>query len=259
MSPGLYVELQGDQADPVVLLHGLGGNGAVWDPLIPLLLKHGFGTIVPDFSGHGRSAWSSSYSLDQQAAAVAALLPGGRPVKIIGHSMGASVGLLLASGKYGIDVSSILAIGLKVDWSKEDIARLGEIRPVRYFATRMEASQRFLRVTGLAGLIGENDRCVQAGVIEDRDGFRLAVDPKTACVVQEPVPPLLMRAQACGCRLRLACGDEDRLVDIASLRKWDRDATIFPGIGHNAHLAASLVLDSFLEQAPKRSQAAGCG
>jgi len=259
MTPGLYMELKGDQADPVLLLHGLGGNGAVWDPLIRSLLKHGFGTIVPDFSGHGRSAWSSSYSLEQQAAAVAALLPCERPVKIIGHSMGASVGLLLASGSLGINVSSVFAIGLKVDWSEEEIERLGEIRPVRHFATRPEASQRFLRVTGLAGLIGEDDSCVRAGVFEDDDGFRLATDPKTACVVQEPVAPLLIRAQACGCPLRLSCGDEDRLVGIASLRKWDRDAVVFQGYGHNAHLAAPLVLESFLEQAPKRPQAAKGG
>ena len=254
MTRGLYIELHGDQADPVLLLHGLGGNGAVWDPLVPLLLKHGFGTIVPDFSGHGRSAWSSRYSLEQQAAVVAALLPCERPFRIIGHSMGASVGLLLASGGLGISVSSVFAIGLKVDWSKEDIDRLGEIRPVRHFATRLEASQRFLRVTGLAGLIDEDDRCVRAGVFEDDDGFRLATDPKTACVVEEAVAPLLMRAQACGCPLRLSCGSEDRLVDIASLRKWDHDAVVFQGYGHNAHIAASVVLESFLEQAPQTAR-----
>jgi len=70
MNPDPYVELKGNTADPVLLLHGLGCNGAVWDCLVALLLKHGFGTIVPDFSGHGRSAWSSHYSLEQQAAAI---------------------------------------------------------------------------------------------------------------------------------------------------------------------------------------------
>src|SRR5438445_6935851 len=115
MKPDLYIEFRGNTADPVLLLHGLGCNGAVWDGLVELLLKRGLGTIVPDFSGHGRSAWSSHYSLEQQAAAIAAVLPRGQAAKIIGHSMGATVGLLLASGRFGVRVSRLFAIGLKID------------------------------------------------------------------------------------------------------------------------------------------------
>lgn len=248
MNPDLYVELQGNAADPVLLLHGLGCNGAVWDPLVGLLLEQGFGTIVPDFSGHGRSARSSHYSLTQQAAAVATVVPRGRSVKIIGHSMGATVGLLLSSGRFGIQVSSLLAIGLKIEWSQEDVDRLGEIRPMRLFPKRPEAAQRFLRVTGLTGLIGEDHRCVQAGLVEEAGGFRLATDPRTACVVHEPVALHLARAQANGLALRLSCGSEDRLVDIASLRIWDSDAIVFQGLGHNVHVAAPVVLESFLRQ-----------
>jgi len=248
MTADVYVELNGDSADPVLLLHGLSCNGAVWDPLVPLLLQHGFGTIVPDFSGHGRSAWSSHYNLEQQAVAVAAAIPRERPVKIIGHSMGASVGLVLASGRFGIQVSSIFAIGLKIDWPQQDIDRMGEIRPMRLFPTRSEAAQRFLRVTGLAGLVDEDHRCVQAGIVEQSDGFRLATDPKTVGVVRDPVAPLLASAQASGLPLRLSCGSEDGLLDIASLRKWDKDAIEFQGYGHNVQLAAPVVLKPFLEQ-----------
>ncbi len=248
MPQGLYVELQGNQAAPVLLLHGLGCNGAVWDPLIPLLLAHGFGTIVPDFSGHGRSLWSPHYSLEQQAAAVAAILPSERPVRIIGHSMGASVGLLLANGSLGVGVSSLFAVGLKIDWSREEIERMSEVRPVRYFATRPEAAERYLRVTGLAGLIGPDDRCVQAGLVEEPAGCRLATDPKTVSVVRDAVEPLLVRALACGCPLRLSCGLADPLVEIASLRKWDKDTVVFRDAGHNAHLSALVVMEAFLAQ-----------
>jgi hypothetical protein len=42
---------------------------------------------------------------------------------------------------------------------------------------------------------------------------------------------------------------------IASLRNWDSDAIVFPGYGHNAHVAAHVaapaVLKSFLEQGAK--------
>jgi pimeloyl-ACP methyl ester carboxylesterase len=248
MNPQVYVEANGNTADPVLLLHGMGCNGAVWDPLVPLLHQHGFGTIVPDFSGHGRSAWSGQYSLERQAAAVAAVIPRERPVKIFGHSMGASVGLVLASGRFGVHVSSLFAVGLKIDWPQEDLDRMGEVRPMRLFATRSEAAQRFLRVTGLTGLIDEHHRCVQAGLAEEADGFRLATDPRTARAVFDPVAPLLAGAQASGLRLRLSCGSEDRLLDVASLRKWDKDAIEFEGYGHNVHLAAPVVLKPFLEQ-----------
>src|SRR5882757_7155585 len=253
MNLGAYVELQGETADPVLLLHGLGCNGAVWDPLVPLLLKHGFGTIVPDFNGHGRSGWSPHYSIEQQAAAIATAVPRGRSVKIIGHSMGATVGLLLASGRFGIDVSSLFAVGLKIDWSQQEMDRMGELRPMRLFTTRPEAAQRFLRVTGLAGLIDEEHRCVQAGLVEEADGFRLATDPKTVCVVHEPVAPLLASAQALGFPLRLSCGSEDRLLDIAGLRKWDNDAVVFQGYGHNVHVTARLILNSFLEHSAHKA------
>lgn len=248
MNQAAYVEQQGETADPVLLLHGLGCNGAVWDPLVPLLLKHGFGTFVPDFSGHGRSGWSPHYSIEQQAAAIATAVPRARPVKIIGHSMGATVGLLLASGRFGIDVSSLFAVGLKIDWSQEEMDRMGELRPVRLFTTRSEAAQRFLRVTGLAGLIDEDHRCVQAGLVSEAAGFRLATDPKTVSVVREPVAPLLASARASGLPLRLACGSEDRLLDVASLRKWDNETVVFHGYGHNVHVAAEVMMEAFLEQ-----------
>ena len=248
MSLSLHVELQGDTSDPVLLLHGLGCNGAVWDPLVTLLLKHGFGTIVPDFSGHGRSGWSPHYSIERQAAAVAAAVPRGRPVKVIGHSMGATVGLLLASGRFGVDVSNLFAVGMKIDWSQEEMDRMGEIRPMRLFPTREEAAQRFLRVTGLAGLIGEDHRCVQVGLVSEPSGFRLATDPKTVSVVREPVAPLLASARASGLPLRLACGSEDRLLDVASLRRWDDETLVFHGYGHNVHIVAEVMMEAFLAQ-----------
>jgi pimeloyl-ACP methyl ester carboxylesterase len=248
MDSGLYVERQGNPANPVLLLHGLGCNGAVWDSLVPLLLKNGFGPIVPDFCGHGRSAWAPDYSIEQQAAAVAAAVPRGRPVKVIGHSMGATVGLLLASGCFGVHVSSLFAVGLKIDWSQEEMDRMGEIRPIRQFATRGEAAQRFLRVTGLAGLIDQHHRCVQAGLVSEATGFRLATDPKTVSVVRDPVGPLLASARALGLPLRLSCGSEDRLLDVASLRKWDDGAIVFQGYGHNVHVEAKVMMEAFLEQ-----------
>src|SRR5882672_10225445 len=46
---GLWVEQSGDAGDVLVLIHGLGANGAVWDPLLALAAGEWKGRIVvPD-------------------------------------------------------------------------------------------------------------------------------------------------------------------------------------------------------------------
>lgn len=247
MEANAYVEFQGDGSNPVLLLHGLGCNGAVWDGLVSLLLDHGFSTIVPDFPGHGRSTWASAYSIEQHAAAIASKITPGQRLKIIGHSMGAMVGLALASNRFDVEVSSLFSIGLKILWSQDEMDRMGTPRPVRTFSTRSEAADRFLRVNGLAGLIGEDHRCVDAGLVSEGEGFRLATDPLTVQVVHEPVAPLLEAAIASQLPLRLSCGREDLLVDIENMRQWDPNAIVFENQGHNVHTAAQVVFNAFLK------------
>lgn len=247
MPSELYVEARGDLNNPVFLLHGLGCNGAVWDPVVAALNASGYGTIVPDFSGHGRSPWQAPYSLAGHAASLASLVGTGRPVNMIGHSMGASVGLVLATRFPEIAVANILAVGLKVDWAPSEIERMGTVRPLRQFATRAEAAERFLLVTGLSGLVDETHRCVGAGTVSAEGGFRLACDPQTVAVVREPVVSLLEAIRGRSTKLRMACGEEDRLVAVAALRAWDENAQLIPGAGHNAHLDAERTLDVFFE------------
>jgi hypothetical protein len=42
---------------------------------------------------------------------------------------------------------------------------------------------RFLRTTGLAGLVSAGAPVVDAGIVPDDDGWRLAVDPRAGLVV----------------------------------------------------------------------------
>ncbi|MGC1305417.1 MAG: alpha/beta fold hydrolase, partial [Caulobacteraceae bacterium] len=71
----LYFEADGDpgaepNAEPtVLLLHGLGVNGAAWDA-VRAALPSGLHAVVPDFAGHGRSPRETSYSLGRHAADV---------------------------------------------------------------------------------------------------------------------------------------------------------------------------------------------
>src|SRR6201999_230570 len=131
--------------DPVLLLlHGLGATGEVWDGLVPELNERWPGTVlVPDLPGHGRSSPLPRYSFGALASVVASSLPAG-PVAVLGHSLGGVVGLTLASGWFGVSVPAVCGLGIKVRWSPEELAKAAELaaRPAKLFGTREEAMDR---------------------------------------------------------------------------------------------------------------------
>lgn len=88
----------GKEARPLLLLHGGGIAGWMWEPLAKHLGDE-FHLIVPDLPGHDRSADEEYQSHDQTASALAALLErtGSPPVTVIGFSLGAQLAILLAS------------------------------------------------------------------------------------------------------------------------------------------------------------------
>ncbi|MBV8850804.1 MAG: alpha/beta fold hydrolase, partial [Methylobacteriaceae bacterium] len=194
----MHVESGGSGKPTLVLLHGLGGNAAVWRNLIPFVEKHWPGRwFAPDLPGHARSPAGAAFSYGAHAAAVAEMIGQGERVAIIGHSMGGVVGLMLATGWFGIDVTHVLALGVKLRWNADDIARMATLAeaPARWFDSRDAAVERYLRVSGLNGLIAPQSETVLAGVAEECGRFRLAADPRIHLV---GVPPIddLMRAMS---------------------------------------------------------------
>ncbi|HQU26434.1 MAG TPA: alpha/beta hydrolase [Acidimicrobiales bacterium] len=83
---------------PVVLLHGLTGDGATWGP-VARDLAGAADVVAPDARGHGRSsAPERGYRYDDHARDVEALVRGlglDRPV-LVGHSMGGVTAALVA-------------------------------------------------------------------------------------------------------------------------------------------------------------------
>jgi pimeloyl-ACP methyl ester carboxylesterase len=84
--------------EPLILLHGLGGNRRTWDRIIDdLAATHT--VIAPDLPGHGESdAPAGDYSLGALAASVRDLLVAlGRPAAtVVGHSLGGGIALQFA-------------------------------------------------------------------------------------------------------------------------------------------------------------------
>lgn len=64
----LYTKTTGNGQD-LVLVHGWGLHGGIWNELVPLL-ETGFRVTRVDLPGHGRSAWRGEATLDAMVAAL---------------------------------------------------------------------------------------------------------------------------------------------------------------------------------------------
>jgi pimeloyl-ACP methyl ester carboxylesterase len=221
----------------LVLLHGLGATRHVWRPMLQLVAEQWNGSwSTPDLRGHGASPAATNYALGCHAADVAELVSESgnwHQVVVIGHSMGGAVALALASGWFGFIPARVFGLGIKVTWTKDEIAKLREFAnaPVRRFPTKDEAVARYLKASGLAGLVPLDSEIAQAGVIEDGGAWRLAACPSTASVGPPPREALLATAH---CPIHLARGETDTLVTLEQLRAFDPHAVELAGAGHNA-------------------------
>lgn len=95
----MYVRHIGhEDARPLLLLHGGGIAGWMWEPMTNRLGDE-FSLLVPDLPGHGRSADEAYQSHDHTASSLASLLErsGSSPVTVVGFSLGAQLAILLAA------------------------------------------------------------------------------------------------------------------------------------------------------------------
>jgi len=217
----------------LLLLHGLSANGGVWTGW-----EYGGRWSAPDLPGHGAAPRLPSYSFDSMAAAVARGLDPNERVVVLGHSLGGVVGLALAGGSSGVDVHGVVALGVKVAWTDDELARAQALaaKPPATFATRDDAAARFLRVAGLEGLVDTDHHAVARGIAEAPDGWRLTADP-TAIGVGAPDMPALLAAAATP--VVLARGEHDPLQTTEQLRELDPAAVELRGLGHYAQLEDS--------------------
>lgn len=176
-------------------------------------------------------------------------------VTVVGHSFGGVVAALVASGWFGPQVHDVAAIGVKIEWTTEETSKSLTLsqRPSRPFATREEAIARYLRTSGLSGLAEASSETALAGVIDAGDGFHVAVDPGVYGAVGPAVADLLRLARP---PIRLAAGSLDPMVTLDQMRRIDRDAITFAGIGHNAHWEAPEAVWRFLSEVTHQRQQA---
>ncbi len=225
----------------LVLLHGLGANGRVWDGW-----PHP--RVAPDLPGHGSAESLAQYTFEAMAAAIAERLPVRRGLLVVGHSLGGVIALELASGRYGVQVDRVVALGVKVSWSDDDLGRAKALaqKPIGWFENRDDAAARFLKVSGLQGLVDPAGEVVQHGLREVDGRWRLAMDPGTFGVGAPELPRLIAASQA---DVVLARGELDPMNTDAELAALHDQTVTLPGLGHNAHVEDPSALDHVHGQA----------
>lgn len=245
----IFAETGGSGKTTYLLLHGLGCTNDVWQGLISIILSTKAGKfIAPDLRGHGRSKWSNVYSLGQHAADLIPIIENEKKLVIIGHSLGAVIALVIATRIFNIKVECVIGLGPKLEWSAEERNKLRKIaaKPPTYFTTYSAAAERYLLVSGLRGLIEGDDKILSSAIFHDSHGFRLAADPKSVSV-EGPVHALFLAAQHCS-TIRLACGQNDSVTNILSLRELDPKAVQLDGLSHNAHVENPSAVWQLLKQ-----------
>jgi pimeloyl-ACP methyl ester carboxylesterase len=215
----------------VLLLHGLGATGRVWDGWQALDGQW----LAPDLPGHGSVEPLPSYTFSSMAEAVAQALPVRRGLVVLGHSLGGVIALELASGRYDVDVDRVIALGVKVTWTADELAKASSMasRPVTWFDSKEEAAARFLRISGLDGLLDPADEAIDHGLHSEGGRWRLALDPAAFGVGAPAMTELLAASQA---DVVLARGELDPMNTDAELAALHDQVVTLPGLGHNAHV-----------------------
>lgn len=219
----------------LVLLHGLGATGGVWAEMLSIAGNYWDNRWVAfDLPGHGASDRLPSYRNEDYAAALApeiAEMAHGQAVALLGHSLGGTVSLTLASGQFGIIPQSAHAIGIKVDWSEEELARFDGLakREPREFDSEQEAIVMHSRYAGLAS--DAQSALLENGARPNGDKWQAALDLAAFAVVPPDMPSLVANAR---CPIHLSCGAGDPMISVDRLRQFDPGAIEFGGCGHNA-------------------------
>jgi pimeloyl-ACP methyl ester carboxylesterase len=179
---------------------------------------------------------------------MAALIGDTENLYVAGHSMGGLVGLLLASGWFGIRPRAVVAVGVKVDWTAEERAGIMKMAdaPVRWFESEDEARERFVLVNGLKGMVEPSSDLAGSGIAAADGKWRLAADNRTAMVANADTRDIY---RAANCPVTLAAGEHDAMVPIAQRRSLDAGAVMLPKLGHNAHVEDPEAVWRLIEQA----------
>jgi pimeloyl-ACP methyl ester carboxylesterase len=245
---GLAFERGGNGGPLLVLIHGLGATAGVWSAMLAEPCWQGR-WIAPDLPGHGRSDHGGDYSVGAMAAAIGDLIEAerdGEEVIILGHSLGGLVAIALAGT--ALPVRAAHGLGIKVDWSDEELQRFAGLaaRPPKLFDSETEALAQHRRLCGL-GEVAPDSPLLARGVAMQDGQWRAAMDMAAFAVER---PRMAERVAAARCPVRLACGEGDAMISAERLRDFDPEAFAIGSAGHNAMVDAPGAVWNWLQATP---------
>ena len=224
-----------DTREPAVMVHGLGGAATNWTDLMGLL-EDRLHSIAPDLPGFG---WSppprdGDYSVRAHARALTALLESvgdGRPVHLLGNSLGGTVSLVVAASRPHLVrtltlVSPALPVlrprltnvhlpALAVPWAGQRLARrLGRF-PVeqRVRATLALCYADPSRVPPQRVEEAMTEATRRAGLEHDGEAMLLSLRSLMSAYLRPGTWPLWRLAEHVTAPTLLVYGLQDRLVD----------------------------------------------
>ncbi|MGR3913363.1 MAG: alpha/beta hydrolase [Gammaproteobacteria bacterium] len=86
-----------DARDTIVFVHGAAMEHSVWSHQSRYFAYHGYNACAPDLPGHGRTDGRALDDIGDLAAWLGGVIPRGRGIHLVGHSMGALVALEAAA------------------------------------------------------------------------------------------------------------------------------------------------------------------
>jgi pimeloyl-ACP methyl ester carboxylesterase len=120
---------QGSSGPSVLMLHGGGQNRFSWKNTGQILAEAGFHVVALDSRGHGDSDRSpdANYTVDALCADTLAVVEQiGRPVVLIGASMGGMTGILAAAAAGPQKVTKLVLVDVVPRYEKSGSARIRE-------------------------------------------------------------------------------------------------------------------------------------
>ena len=255
------------RGEPLVLLHGIGGELCVWEPVLDGLAEN-MDVIAVDLPGFGRSAAlpaETSPTPPALAQAVARLLDelGLESVHLAGNSLGGWVSLELGKTQRALSVTALCPAGL---WGAP-LRREGA--PTR---GRLQRIARTLRpVLPLLMLYPGARRAALGHVVADpdrvtRSAARRMVTSYARATAYDATNQAMLASNFSGAELirvplTVAFGELDRLIRPVGLRVPGARTVVLPGCGHipmwdDPEAVTELILATTSGRAPAVTQVA---
>lgn len=178
----MHVDVFGPSgARPVLLLHGGGVGGWMWEP-VRAHLGNAVRLIVPDLPGHDRSAHIPYRSHRDTVDRLIAVIEGVGPVTIVGFSLGAQIAVLLAAERPDL-VDAVIVISAQAEplpAPGPTLALLSLAAPLarREWFARLQAKELFIPES----LMGDY---LRTSALISRDTLRASVSENIRFVVPD--------------------------------------------------------------------------